>query len=110
MKKFIVIYHAPAEAMAQMANATPEEKMEGMKPWMTWAERVGGGMVDLGAPLFGGIKLKPDGSTETSTREVSGYSILQANSLEDAKALLDGHPHLAWNGGCDIELHECAEM
>ena len=34
MKKFLVIYHAPAEAMEMMANASPEEKAEGMKPWM----------------------------------------------------------------------------
>lgn len=110
MKKFVIIYHAPAEAIAQMASATPEQKMEGMKPWMAWKERVGDGMVDLGAPLFGGIKLSPDGSTEGSKREVSGYSILQAENLDGIKALLKDHPHLSWNGGCDIEIHECAEM
>jgi hypothetical protein len=32
MKKFMVIYHAPAEAVAQMESATPEQKAEGMKP------------------------------------------------------------------------------
>ena len=110
MKKFIVIYHAPAEAMAQMANATPEQKMEGMKPWMAWAERCGDQLVDLGAPLFGGQRLSPDGTSQNSARDVSGYSILQAVDMAGVKALLKGHPHLQWTGGCDIEVHECASM
>lgn len=106
----MIIYHAPAEAMAQMANATEEQKMEGMKPWMAWKDSVGNAMVDMGAPLFGGIKLNPDGTSESSAKEVSGYSILQGRSLEEVKGHLKNHPHLAWNDGCDIEVHECAEM
>ncbi len=56
MSKYIVIYHAPAEVMAQMANATPEEREEGMKPWMAWAEKCGDQLVDLGTPLVGWCK------------------------------------------------------
>ena len=110
MKKFMVIYHAPAEAMAQMGEATPEQKAEGMKPWLAWKDSVGDSLVDFGAPLVGGTRLLPDGSSEMSTKEVTGYSILQANDMEEAKSLLSGHPHLAWTGGCDIEVHECMEM
>lgn len=110
MKKFLVIYHAPAEAMAKMATATPEEKMEGMKPWMDWKDSVGDKLVDFGAPLMPGQRLLPDGSTKESTKEVTGYSMIQANDMNEAKALLKKHPHLAWTGGCDIEVHECIKM
>jgi len=110
MNKFIVIYHAPAEAVAQMAEATPEQKAEGMKPWFDWKESVGDKLVDFGTPLMGGTRLLPDGSSEMSTKEVTGYSILQANDMNEAKSLLKNHPHLAWTGGCDIEVHECVEM
>ena len=106
MKKFIVIYHAPAEAMAGMANATPEEREEGMKPWMAWAEKCGSQLLDLGSPLMGGQKLSENGSSADSQREVTGYSILEAEDMDGAKALLQGHPHLSWGGGCDIEVHE----
>ena len=41
-----------------------------------------------------------------SSWQVVGYSILQAENIDDAKALLDGHPHLAWDGACEIEVHE----
>lgn len=110
MKKFIVIYHAPAEAMEMMSNATEEQKMEGMKPWFAWKESVGDKLVDFGSPLWGGTRLLPDGTQKASTKEVTGYSILQANDLEEAKGLLSSHPHLTWTGGCDIEVHECVEM
>lgn len=110
MKKFIVIYHAPAEAMAQMANATPEQKAEGMKPWMAWKETLGDKLVDLGTPLMGGVRLSPNGGAQASTKDVTGYSILQANDMEEAKSLLQGHPHLGWNEGCDIEVHETVAM
>lgn len=110
MNKYIVIYHAPAEAMQMMANATEEEKMEGMKPWMAWAEKCGSQLVDLGTPLMGGQRLLPDGGAQASTKEVTGYSILQAENMDGAKALLEGHPHLGWHGGCDIEVHECVPL
>lgn len=110
MKKFVVIYHAPAEAMAEMATATPEQKAEGMKPWLAWKDSVGDKLVDFGAPLMTGQRLLPDGTTETSTKEVTGYSILQAADMDEAKSLLANHPHLAWTGGCDIEVHECIDM
>jgi hypothetical protein len=105
MKKFIVIYYAPAAAMAQMANATPEDMQKGMEAWMTWAKQCGDGLVDLGTPLIGGQKVGPSGSSP-SDKEVSGYSILQAASMDDAKTMLQGHPHLGWAEGCAIEIYE----
>lgn len=108
MKKFIVLYHASPDAMAEMSNEPPSE--EAMKPWMDWAKKCGSKLVDLGNPLFGGVKLSPDGKSTESKKGVVGYSVLQANDLEDAKSLLKGHPHLGWHGGCDIELHEAMAM
>ena len=106
MKKFIVTYHAPAEALAEMADVSPEQKEEGMKPWMAWAEKCGSHLVDLGTSLAGGIRLNPDGSDNPSTRQVCGYSILQAENMDVARALLRDHPHLKWLNTCQIELHE----
>ena len=93
MNKYIVIYHANAEALAGMQSATPEEMAEGMKPWMTWAEACGDGLVDMGTPLGGGLKLTSGGSSP-SDREVTGCSILQAENMAAAEAMLQGHPHL----------------
>ncbi len=110
MKKFIAIYHAAPEAMAQMSEATPEQKAEGMKYWLAWKEQVGSAMVDFGAPLMGGVAISPSGDKTGSSKQVSGDSIVQAESAEAAQALFDGHPHLQWHPTASIEVHECIDM
>ena len=41
-----------------------------------------------------------------SRKNVNGYSIVQAESLDKAKKLFKGHPHLKANPECTIEIHE----
>lgn len=106
MKKFLVIYHATNDAMQQMTTATPEEMKKGMEGWMVWAQKCGDKLLDMGAPLMGGQALSPDGTSKDSTYGVNGYSILQAENMNEAKALLQHHPHSTWNAGCTIEVHE----
>ena len=105
MKNFVVIYHASTSAQEQMSAATPEEMQEGMAPWMDWVAKCGDGLVDLGTPLGGGQKLSKSGSSP-SNKDVVGYSILQAEDIQGAIALLQGHPHLEMAAGCEIEVHE----
>ncbi len=110
MKKFIVIYHAPLDFIKDMANTTPEDRKKGMDEWMAWAKKCGSKLVDMGAPLMNGQQLIPDGTSKSSNKNVVGYSILDAENLEEAKSLLKGHPHLAWNAQCSIEVHETMPM
>ena len=105
MKNFVVIYHAPASWMEQAQHASPEEMQKGMEQWMEWAGKCGDALVDFGAPLVGGQKLSTSGSS-SSDKDVVGYSILQAEDMDGAQALLQGHPHLEWAAGCEIEVHE----
>ena len=109
MKKFIVIYHAPADAQMDTSNLTPEEQAKGMEPWMAWAKSCGDKLIDLGSPLGNGQSLTPTGSS-ASTQGVAGYSVLQAANMDEAKALLKGHPHLGWNAACSIEVHEAMDI
>jgi len=55
-------------------------------------------MVDFGAPLAGGTRVTPETSAP-STRQVVGYSIIEADDLEAAVAFTDSHPHLDMPGG-----------
>ena len=109
MKRFIVIYHATGKAAEKMANVTPEEAKKGMEPWFAWKEKVGAGMVDMGTPLGNGMKVTKDGITP-SDKGVVGYSILQANNMDEAVEMLKGHPHLEWMDGCSIEVHESLSL
>ena len=63
VKKFLVIYHAPASAVEQMAGASAEDMQKGMEPWMAWAQRCGDSLVDMGSPLVGGQKIAESGSS-----------------------------------------------
>jgi len=105
MTKYIVIYHAPAEAW-DATSSTPKEREESMKAWMQWASDCGDNLVELGAPLMHGVQMNPDGTSKSSDKNVMGYSILQAENMDKVRALLINHPHLKWNETCTIEVHE----
>jgi hypothetical protein len=106
-KRFLIIYHAPVDAMAQTANASPEEMAEGMALWKAWAKRAGSNLTDLGAPLVNGKRLHSNGSSAPSNRDVTGYSLIEAEGWEEVVDLLSGHPHISgWDPGATIEIHE----
>ena len=81
-----------------------------MNAWMKWAKKCGDQLVEMGAPLMGGVNLKVTGSAVPSKWKVTGYSILQAESMAAAKKLLKGHPHLASSKGCEIEVYKAISM
>lgn len=70
----------PVSAREQMANATAEQAQAGMQAWQAWAEEAGSAIVDLGAPLDG-------------EGDVTGFSILEADSPGSLDELLADHPH-----------------
>ncbi|MGI9544335.1 MAG: hypothetical protein ACR2MX_13830 [Cyclobacteriaceae bacterium] len=110
MEKFIVLYHAPMEAMQSMATATAEEKQAGMGAWMAWKEKAGDAVLDFGSPLMPGEACGADGNFSPAMNEITGYSIMQANSADELKGMLKDHPHLAWWDGCKIEVKPCIPM
>lgn len=105
MKKFLVVYRSPKSAKEKMGESTPEQMEEGMKKWMEWAQKAGEGLVELGSPLGNGQRITEEDCVP-SELDIAGYSILQAENMDGAKELLNGHPHLGWTEGCAIELHE----
>lgn len=112
MKKFIALYHLPAQALANVENnpISEEQRSEAMRAWGAWNERCGDAIVDLGAPLGGGESLNSTGSWNQSDKGVSGYSIVQADNRNAARELFNNHTHLAGTPGASIELHEVVQM
>ncbi|HAA14698.1 MAG TPA: hypothetical protein DCE41_24630 [Cytophagales bacterium] len=110
MKKYLLIYHLPAAALEGLPETTPEVREETMKLWGAWAERLGHKLLEMGTPLTGGQKVVQGGATSDSTKEVAGWSMIQAESMDEAKSLVDGHPHLVWSDKTSIEIHEEGEM
>lgn len=105
MKKFVVIYYASTSAVEATKKLSPEEMKKGMDAWKEWAKKCSDSLFDLGNVLTNGQVITESGSSPTNN-EVTGYSILQAENMEEAKKMLIGHPHLGWITGCSIEIYE----
>jgi hypothetical protein len=95
--KFLVLYNSQMSASEVMASSTPEEAKAGMDAWMAWAQKAGDAVVDLGSPLEARTHLE-SGSTTDSSNQASGYSVLQAESVDAVTSLLAEHPHLTVPG------------
>jgi hypothetical protein len=109
MKKFMLLYLAPASAVEQMmATTTPEEMKKGMEPWMAWYAKHGNAIVDAGTPLVNGIHFHKTESSKTKS-PVSGYSIVQAEDMDTVKRMVSDHPHYMMPEG-SIEVFEMMPM
>jgi hypothetical protein len=102
MTKFMVLYRSSTSPRDQMASAGPEQMKAGMEAWMQWAGKAGDAVVDLGAPLAPAAHVGP-GSSDAG--QISGYSIMQADSAGALGGVLDGHPYLSVPGN-SIEVPE----
>ncbi len=105
MKKYIVLYHAPKGSMEEMQKMSPEQQKAGMDMWMEWAKKCGSGLLDLGTPLANAHSMSKD-SHGPSNSDIAGYSILQAETMDEVRKMIEGHPHLMMPGLCSIEVHE----
>lgn len=96
MKKFVMLYYGYEEPTAEVMGA-----------WQRWFARVGDRFVDSGNPLGNCLEI-----TKTGTRELSpdmgaatGYSIISAESREEAERLLEGCPIIS-----SVRLYEAMTM
>ena len=103
MARFMLLYNGPATDMSNMSEAQSKEVMA---KWGAWMEKVGGSLVDVGAPMAIGTAVVDDGSERTATL-LNGYSIVEAPDQAAAKALTDGHPFLSdRTGAFAVEIFE----
>jgi hypothetical protein len=99
MAKFVLVYRGGS------GMAAPEEQDAAMAAWMSWFGSLGDAVVDPGAPFGPSGVLSPDGSTGTSgPSQLTGYSILSADSLDEATTKAKGCPVLP-DGGT-VEIYE----
>ena len=92
-----------------MRNSTPEQMQSGMDMWMKWSSKAGNAVVDLGTPLGKGKVVTKSGVSDAPIG-VSGYSIIQAESIEALLPLLKDHPHFMSTGMVSIEAYECTPI
>jgi hypothetical protein len=86
MSKYLLIYQGKVDPSTQSA---PTE--ESMQRWMSWGNKVGSQLADFGAPT-GATRTRVGGSGDALP--ITGYTVVEANSLDEARVLCDGHPFL----------------
>jgi hypothetical protein len=107
VSKYLLLYRGPA---TRMEDFTPEQSAEQMKAWGDWMGRVGPALVDGGAPFGPRTSVGDDGSSP-AVSDQNGYTIVEAGSIDGARALTDGHPFLAeGKGRYAIEIFELTPM
>ena len=98
MATFLLTYHG---------GAMPEGKEEQdrvMAAWTSWFGQLGDRLVDGGNPISASKAISPDGSVMDATSAPTGYSIIKADSLDQAVSLAQGCPVLA--GGAALVVSE----
>lgn len=88
MRKFILLAHGDMDPTPQFQQAH-----------QAWWLSLHGHVVDSGNPLLNGRNVTGDGRVAEITKDadpVLGYSIIEAETLEDALTLLSGCPMDMW--------------
>jgi hypothetical protein len=107
MSKYIFLYRGPA---TPMSDFTPQQQAEQMEAWGQWIGKLGTSLADVGNPFGARTSLADDG-TSPAPGDLNGYSIVEADSLDGAKALADKHPFLAeGKGRFSVEVFELVPM
>jgi hypothetical protein len=109
MKKFMVLYMMPTEAMQEaMKTMTPEEQKAGTEAWNNWMEAHKADLADPGAPLGKNKRITKEGVADTHN-DVGGYTIVQADSHDEAVKLVQDSPNLDMPGAY-MEVMEVVQM
>jgi hypothetical protein len=91
MAKYLFVYHGGGMAESE------EERNESMAAWGRWAGDLGSAVVDFGAPIGATTTVGGDGGNHAT-----GYSLIDAESLDAAAELAKGCPILASGGSVEV--------
>ena len=99
MAKYLLLY-----AGGKMPE-TDDEQAQVMKAWDSWFSELGGALADGGNPFTSDSKtIASDGSVTDTKATASGYSVIEAGSLDEATKLAGGCPVLL--GGAQVMVFE----
>ena len=104
MAKYLFVYHGGG------APANPAQAQEIMNAWGAWFGALGAAVIDGGNPVGKSYTVKSDGSLVDNggANPTSGYSLIEAASVEDAHAKARGCPLL--KAGGSIEIAQAMDM
>jgi len=116
MSEFILLYRATPDARRE-SMGTPERAQQSMQKWLGWMRdlETRGHLKDAGQPLDGSGKVVRgtakdvvDGPYAETKDLIGGYSIVKADTIEQAAELAKGCPVL--DGGGSVEVRPVMSM
>lgn len=109
MKSFIALYYNTSGGHQPTPELTPEQTEQMLAPWGVWEKKCGSQLLDMGAPVMPAIESVDGNKWAPSKNFVTGYSIVAANSLAEAKELFKGHPIYS-HPEHTVEISECIPL
>ena len=110
MKTFLAIYNGTPTSMAKWNDLSEAEQakrqQEGIAAWHAWVEKHKDVIVDIGAPLGTTKRVSVSGIVDVSNN-LTGYTLVKAESHIAAAKLFENHPHFTIFPGDDVEVMEC---
>ena len=89
--------------------SSPEEGKQHFSKYMEWLSSLGDSIVSPANPLKDTCTISPDGTVAAgSTTTMSGYTIIQVDSMEAATSIAKACPFLDIGGS--LEVSELVEM
>lgn len=87
-----------------------EESAKVMAAWGAWYGMMGDKIVDGGNPFNNARHVTSDGVADggSMSPNVTGYTVISAESLDAAVDAVRNHPHLKFGG--EISVHETFQM
>ena len=109
MPKYVLAYHSNSGGPGGMPESE-EEMAEVMKAWEGWFGTLGPNLVDGGNPIAFAKTINSDGSVSDGggSNPLTGYSLIQADSIDAAIDLAKGCPVLQSDG--NVEVAEAIDM
>ena len=103
MPKYVLVY------IGGNQPSSPEEGKKHFAKYMQWLSSLGDAAVSPANPLKGTQTVNPDGSvTPGGSSTMSGYTIIQADSMDKALEIAKACPFLEIGGS--LEVSELAQM
>ncbi len=113
MKHFLAVYLGGGKQQESWKALSEDERKakekEGMEAWSKWATDNQAAIVEMGAPLGKTKAISANGIADIRN-EMGAYTIVQAETHEDAAKLFLNHPHFMIFPGDRIEVMECLPM
>ena len=110
MKNYLAVFLGKPEAMdawRAMPEAERKQKEQaGIEAWHKWVSDNEESIDEMGSPLGKTKRTDKNGSSDTRN-EMGAWTVIRADSQEEAARLFVNHPHFTIFPGDRVEVMEC---